>query len=142
MELKTITTAGVKRIMLVNDCDDVGLSFKIVLEEYYHGDYGCSLKVHTFTNPLDALDNFKAGLYDLVIIDILMPKMNGFELYDKLRELDGEIKVLFLTATGEICYIEFIKETFPGSNEKDLFIRIPVANQDLIKQVREVLYAS
>ena len=68
--------------------------------------------MHLFNDPLIALQEFKPDLYHLVIIDILMPKMNGFELYDKLRELDSKIKICFLTAGSEIYYEEVIKEAF------------------------------
>jgi CheY-like chemotaxis protein len=58
------------------------------------------------------LENFRPGLYDLLLIDIAMPKMNGFELYDKIRELDKKVKISFVTAS-EMFYEEIRKEAFP-----------------------------
>ena len=72
------------------------------------------LKVDSFTNPFSALDNFRSGLYDLIMIDIAMPKMNGFELYYKIRKLDDKVKVCFLTA-GEMYYEDVRSEAFLNS---------------------------
>ena len=76
----------IKRIMLVEDEDDIILLFKMILES----DIG--LKVDSFTDPFSALNNFRFGLYDLILIDIALPKMNGFELYKKIRNLDNKVK--------------------------------------------------
>jgi CheY-like chemotaxis protein len=84
------------------------------------------------------LENFRPGLYDLLLIDIAMPKMNGFELYDKIRELDKKVKVSFVTAS-EMFYEEIRKEAFPELDTTTCFIRKPIANPDLIQQVREIL---
>ena len=125
--------AEIKRIMIVDDSNDVNLTFKIVLSESDR-----RLRVHSFNDPLVALQEFKPDLYHLVIIDILMPKMNGFELYDKLRELDSKVKICFLTAGSEIYYEEVIKEAF-RELETNCFISKPIANEDLIKQVKDML---
>jgi DNA-binding response OmpR family regulator len=69
------------RILIVDDEDDINLLFKIVLEDN-------GFKVDTFNDPLLALQNFTAVSYDLLILDMLMPNMNGFELYQKIRMLD------------------------------------------------------
>jgi DNA-binding response OmpR family regulator len=121
-----------KRIMLIDDNCDVGLSLKVVLEHYYES----SLKVDSFTDPLTALDNFETGLYDLVIIDTVMPDMNGFEVYRRLKELDREVKVCFLVP-GKL-YEDATRRLFPELDESS-FIQIPVANEALVRKVREVL---
>ena len=74
----------------------------------------------------------------LVLSDINMPKMNGFELYNRLKKLDSNVKICFMTIGSEIFLREFAKEAFP---EFDLncFIRKPIANEDLLKRVQEVL---
>ena len=89
--------AAIKRIMIVDASDDVNLTFKIVLTES-----DSRLRVQSFSDPVDALREFKPDYYDLVIIDILLPKMNGFELYDKLRTLDSKVKICFMTTGSEI----------------------------------------
>src|SRR5215216_371132 len=94
-----------KKIMLVDDEADILWLFKMILE------YDARLKVDAFLDPIIALENFSPGLYDLLLIDIAMPKMNGFELYDKIRELDKKVKISFVTAS-EMFYEEIRKEPF------------------------------
>jgi DNA-binding NtrC family response regulator len=125
--------ATIKRIMIVDACDDINLTFKIVLSESDR-----RLRVQSFTDAVDALREFRPDFYHLVIIDILLPKMNGFELYDKLRSLDSKVKICFMTTGSEIFLKEFIKEAFPES-DPSCFIRKPIANEDLLKRVQEAL---
>jgi DNA-binding NarL/FixJ family response regulator len=124
---------AIKRIMVVDDCKDVNYTFKIFLSESDQ-----RLGVHSFNDPLVALQEFRPGMYDLVIIDILMPGKNGFELYDKVRELDSNVKICFLTTASEIYYKEVIKEAFPELDTR-CFISKHIANGDLIKQVKVLL---
>jgi CheY-like chemotaxis protein len=121
-----------KKIMLVDDEADILWLFKMILES------DARLKVDAFADPIVALENFRPGLYDLLLIDIAMPKMNGFELYDKIRELDKKVKISFVTAS-EMFYEEIRKEAFPELDTTICFIRKPIANPDLIQQVREIL---
>lgn len=121
-----------KKIMLVDDEEDILWLFKMILES------DARLKVDSFADPIAALENFRPGLYDLLLIDIAMPKMNGFELYDKIRELDKKVKISFVTAS-EMFYEEIRKEAFPELDTTICFIRKPIANPDLIQQVREIL---
>jgi two-component SAPR family response regulator len=124
--------AAIKRITIVDANDDVNLTFNIVLSESDR-----RLRVHSFNDPLVALREFKPDFYHLVIIDILMPKMNGFEIYDKLRKLDSKVKICFKTTGSEIFLKEFIKEALPEL-DPNCFIRKPIANEDLLKRVQEV----
>jgi two-component SAPR family response regulator len=89
-------------------------------------------KVDSFNNPILALKNFQAGSYDLLIIDIDMPQMNGFELYYNIRQIDNKVKICFLTGS-EINYKDF-KKAFPLS-DVNCFIKKPIDNEVLIKQV-------
>ena len=125
--------AAIKRIMIVDASDNVNLTFRIVLRESDK-----RLRVESFNDPVEALREFRPDFYHLVIIDILMPKMNGFELYNRLKKLDSNVKICFMTTGSEIFLREFAKEAFP---ELDLncFIRKPIANEDLLKRVQEVL---
>jgi CheY-like chemotaxis protein len=120
-----------KKIMLVDDEADILWLFKMILES------DARLKVNAFADPIVALENFRPGLYDLLLIDIAMPKMNGFELYDKIRELDKKVKISFVTAS-EMFYEEIRKEAFPEFDTTICFIRKPIANPDLIKQVKQI----
>ena len=91
--------------MLVEDEDDIVLLFKMILES------DAGLKVDSFTDPFSALNNFRLGLYDLIMIDIALPKMNSFELYHNIRKLDDGAKICFLTA-GETYYEEIKNKCF------------------------------
>jgi two-component system, OmpR family, response regulator ChvI len=120
-----------RRIMIVEDDSDVNFSIKLVLET--EGIF----RVDSYTDPLVALEDYKPRLYDLLLIDIAMPKMNGFELYDKIRKLDNKVKICFITAS-EMYYEEVRKQLFPEL-DVNCFIRKPVANEDLIQQLKGIL---
>jgi PleD family two-component response regulator len=85
----------IKRILIVNSEDDVKLALKLALEEEN------SFQVDSFNNPILALKDFKNGFYDLLILGIVIPQMNGFELSEEIRKIDDKVKICFLTA-GEI----------------------------------------
>lgn len=69
-----------KRILIVDDEEDIAYCFKIALE--------CAgFIVDIFNDPIKSLSSYKAGAYDLLLLDIKMPQMNGFELYDKIKEI-------------------------------------------------------
>ncbi|PWU80992.1 MAG: response regulator [Candidatus Nitrosopolaris wilkensis] len=84
-------------MLLVDDEHDINLKLKIVLE-------GNDFKVDSFTNPLAALQNFRGGLYDLVLLDVKMPIMNGFGLCQAIRNLDDKLKICLLTAASDVYY--------------------------------------
>jgi DNA-binding response OmpR family regulator len=120
------------RIMVVDDEDDIILELRVVLE-------GNGFKVDSFNDALLALENFKADLYDLLILDIKMPKMNGFELYKQIKKVDNNVKTMFLTALTELQeYEEFRKEVSPKLGER-YFVPKPIENEDLIKRVNKIL---
>ena len=120
------------RIMVVDDEDDVILELRVVLEDN-------GFKVDSFNDALLALENFKADLYDLLILDIKMPKMNGFELYKQIKKVDNKVKTMFLTALTELQeYEEFRKEVSPKLGER-YFVPKPIENEDLIKRVNKIL---
>ena len=118
-----------KRILIVDDEPDVNLALRIVLEDN-------SFIVDSFNDPLRALENFKANLYDLIILDIKMPKKDGFEVYKEILKIDNKVKVCFLTA-GDINY-RSLKGTFPTLDENQ-FIRKPIENIELIKQIQKII---
>ena len=79
-----------------------------------------------------ALSSYKAGAYDLLLLDINMPQMNGFELYQKIRLVDDYAKVCFISAFKE--YETEFRELFPDLNEADYFIRKPIELESLTKK--------
>lgn len=121
---------GQKRILAVDDEPDLTMICSLALQ--YHG-----FKVDTFNDSQEALSNFKPDYYDLVILDIKMPKMDGFELYDKIKKKDDKVKICFLTAS-ELYYEEFrIKEY--SALDKNLFLKKPIDNDDLLKEVNKIM---
>ncbi|MDQ4056477.1 MAG: response regulator [Thermoproteota archaeon] len=119
--------------MIVDDESDVNLLFKMVLEEN-------GFVVDSYNEGLMALENFKADMYDLLILDIKMPTINGFDLYTKIRKKDKNIKICFLAA-GDINYKVF--EEVYSTVEKNKFITKPITkpigNDQLVKKVNELL---
>ena len=118
-----------KRIAIVDDEPDITTVLKRGLE--YHG-----FTVEVFNDPHAALASFAPGRFDLVIIDIRMPKVNGFELYRELKKVEPGVKVCFLTAF-EIYYEEF-RKMFPTIDVK-AFIRKPVSISSLVAQVNSTI---
>jgi DNA-binding response OmpR family regulator len=119
-----------KRIMVVDDESDLTLFYRMSLE--YNG-----FEVETYNDPRKALSNFKPDYYDLVILDIKMPDMDGFELYSEIQKIDSKAKVCFLTAS-ELYYKEFRKKGY-NALEKDLFIRKPIENEKLVKEMDRLI---
>jgi two-component system, OmpR family, response regulator ChvI len=119
-----------KRVLLVDDEPDLNLTLKLTLEEN-------GFKVNSFTDPLSASENFKANLYDLIILDIQMPGINGFELYRQIKKIDDKAKVCFLTAS-EMYYEEFRKELFPAL-DNNCYIQKPIETEMLIRRLNEIL---
>ena len=116
-----------RRILVVDDQPDITITLKIALEE----DGG--FDVDAFTDPELALSSFKPGLYDLVLIDIKMPKMDGFVFYKRLKTVEPDVKVCFLTASE--MYREEIREVEHCAFRKDLFLQKPISTDDLIREI-------
>jgi DNA-binding response OmpR family regulator len=118
------------RILVVDDEPDLTQVSTLALE--YHG-----YKVDSFNDPQEALSKFKPGSYDLIILDIKMPKMDGFELYREIKKKDNTAKVCFLTAS-ELYYEEFRKKEYCAL-DRNLFIQKPIDNEDLVKEINKML---
>src|SRR5919198_3135001 len=120
-----------RRILVVDDEPDLILVFRTVLKDE-------GFKVDSFTDPQLALSHLKPDFYDLVVLDIKMPNMNGFKLYKELRKIDSKVKVCFLTAS-EMFYEEYRKNEVEvevediAALDKDLFLQKPLSNQDLLQ---------
>jgi CheY-like chemotaxis protein len=143
------------RILIIDDEEDITFFLKEALED------SGGFEVVTFNDPLVALssfnnDNNKPSAYDLILLDIRMPKMDGFELYQELQKRidadaasdssissgdqaknDKKTKICFMTAFE--VYFEALKELFPDSYPSMCFIKKPSSAQDLIKRISKEL---
>ena len=128
-----ISNNKVKKILLVDDEPDVIYTIKNILEDN-------GFQLDTFNDPTTALKSYKSNYYDLVILDIKMPKMDGFELYVKIREKDPNVKICFLTAS-EMYYEKFRKtrSEFGKIIEEECFIQKPIKNEELIRKLNSVM---
>ena len=116
--------------MIVNDNQEIARLFAIILQDN-------GFVVDVFNDPLSALANYKAGIYDLLLLDIRMPDMNGYELYQKIRDIDDKAEVCFITAYEEFRY-DF-KRLFPALEEVNCFVTKPVEMHNLVKIVKSKL---
>jgi DNA-binding response OmpR family regulator len=127
-QIITPLNSNKKRILIVDDEPDITLTFKIALEST--GLY----EVYTFNEPLKALANFKVYSYDLVITDIKMPTMNGCEFSQKVKEIDNNVKICFLTASEDYYYCK------NGSYEQaECLLTKPIGIGELVKQIKSIL---
>ena len=123
-----------KKILVIDDESDVIFTIKNILEDN-------GFAVDIFNDPILALNYYKVNFYDLIILDIKMPKMDGFELYVRIREQDPKVKVCFLTAS-EFYYEKFRKKYFSELVkllDKEYYIQKPIKKEDLIKYVTTLI---
>jgi DNA-binding response OmpR family regulator len=115
--------------LIVDDEPDITFTLQVGLEDG-------GFDVDAFIDPELVLSSFKPGLYDLVLIDIMMPKIDGFVLYERLKIVDPGVKVCFLTASE--IYREEIREEMEHSTfNADLFIQKPISTEDLIMEINK-----
>jgi CheY-like chemotaxis protein len=123
--------------LIVDDEADVTVTFKAVIEESNNNnDVNKKIEVHTSNNPVEALSEFKPNFYDLLLADINMPYMNGFELCEKILAIDINVKVCFMSSV-EINR-EALREIYP-SLSLGCFIRKPVTIDYLVKRIMSEL---
>jgi len=120
-----------KKVLIVDDEPDVNTVLKNVFDQN-------GFNAASYDDPILALENFKPGSYDILLLDIKMPEMDGFQLYQKMKRIDSKVKVCFLTAS-EMYYERFRKEEEFAAIDKDLFVRKPIANEDLIKKINTIV---
>jgi CheY-like chemotaxis protein len=119
-----------KKILLVDDEPDTCLVHQMVLED---AGYECI----TYTDPVKALQDFRPNYYDLILLDIKMPVLNGFELCNKIRELDRTVHIIFITAS-EAYYEKFRDQHFPELGKIN-YIQKPVGNDELVRLVDVII---
>jgi DNA-binding response OmpR family regulator len=126
-----------KRILIVDDDPDITLTFKKAFEEANRiSGNKSSFHVNTYNDPLVALSEFKPDFYDLMLIDINMPKMNGFDFCVKVFEVDVNPRVCFMSS--EFINQEALREQYP-SLSIGCFIRKPVTIENLVRRVKAEL---
>lgn len=131
-----------KRILLVDDEPDITMAISIALE-------ADGFEVHSYNSPKLALFNFKPDYYDLAILDIMMPEMDGFRLYNQMKNIDSRIEICFITAADKTYYEgpqqeqkqnksvqEKISPEYCALNE-EIFIQKPISNGDLIREIKK-----
>jgi two-component system response regulator ChvI len=119
-----------KRILIVDDDRDILTTYKKGLEQ------SGLFEVDTFDDPEEVLSNFKSGLYDCLIIDIRLPKMDGFELYDRMKAIDDKVKICFITAY-EVNY-RALRQVFPEPI-LECFIQKPIEIGKLVERIKSEL---
>ena len=127
-----------KRILIVDDETDIANLVRkgLVAKGFY---------VDSYTDPLSALRDFKPSSYDLILLDIKMPNIDGFEVYKLIRKIDTKIKICFLTAV-EIFNIEIenklseLEPTIKNAGDyKSCIIRKPLGIKELSKLIGDLL---
>ena len=120
------------RILIVDEDKDIGLTFETILNNHgFDTDY--------FTDPTAALEKFKPNLYDLTILDINMPNINGFELYEQLKSRDSNIKTLFITGLDRVeSYNIHNSKVYPVKGRRH-FMANPVSKKELLESVYHMI---
>ncbi len=117
-----------KSILIVDDEKDVSESLRIGLER--HG-----FKVRTYNDPTQVVKDFARAKYDLVILDIRMPQMSGFDLFRRLKVVDPDARICFLTAFD--MYKEEFQKLFPTLQVAG-FLRKPISISELAAEVAKM----
>ena len=129
-----ITTVKEKRlpkvVLIVDDDLDMTSVFSLGLQDE-------GFEVYTYNDPLEVLSQFRPNFYDLLLVDINMPKMNGIDLSRRLLELDSNVKICFITA-GD-ANVEVLRELYP-TRDIGCFIKKPVTMDQLVKRVKAELH--
>lgn len=124
------------KILLVDDEPDIAMAFKLALQD-------AGYIVDTYLDPLMALSKFNSSCYDLIILDIKMPKLNGFELYSEMRKVDNKVKVCFITA-GEMFYDKVRNKKGEESEQyckldTQRFLQKPISNMELVRRINRII---
>jgi CheY-like chemotaxis protein len=118
------------RILVVDDEPDINLVIKIMLERQK------GFRVNSFDDL--ALQSFKPGLYDLLLLDIKTPNMNGIDLYNKVRKIDENIKVCFMSA-NKYYYEKFRNQLTSSAETNPSFLQKPFRYEELLGGVNKMM---
>jgi DNA-binding response OmpR family regulator len=132
MQSRDENASAASTLMAVDDEFDITFTLKKILEQS-----GFSLDI--YNDPTTALSNYKPDYYDLILLDVKMPRMNGFELYQEIKKKDKNVKACFVTAHE--MYYESLKKEFPKVDVGCL-IRKPIDIDDLVERIRQELVES
>ena len=116
-------------ILVVDDEPDANMTLRTLLEEN-------GFETHGYTDPVLALQNFSPGKFDLLLLDIKMPNIGGFELFQKMRKIDKDVKVCFVTAS-ELFYEEFRDDR---EIDEKYFILKPMKNEEMMRRINDILH--
>ena len=116
--------------MLVDDANKDHLKlFTMILEQQGHS-------VEVYPDPITALLKFRSDYYDLAVPDYLMPRLNGLDLYTKIKEIDSKLKCCIIAATHE----QFTHDVENPRRLKNMtVIRKPISNADLLTEINSIL---
>lgn len=117
-----------KRILIIDDDPDIDNLFKIYLE--YDG-----FQADAYTNPIDALYYFKKNEYDLILLDLKMPQIDGISMFQALKKKDENVAICLITA--DLSYLEQLKEKIP--NIEKYTIHKPILLRNLKDKINELL---
>jgi CheY-like chemotaxis protein len=118
-----------KKILVVDDEPDMTKILEMALERE-------GLLTDTYNDPVLAIEGFRQNHYDLVLLDVKMPKMDGFDLYNRLRKMDQDVKICFLTASTETYREELIKERH-CIIDKELLWEMPLPIREIISKIKK-----
>jgi CheY-like chemotaxis protein len=126
-----------KRILIIDDDADITFTFKAGIEDSNsYNDANKRIEVYTANDPVVALSDFKLNFYDLLLVDVNMPHMNGFELCEKILDIDINVKVCFMSSAD--INREALREIYPAIS-LGCFIRKPVTVDYLFKRIMSEL---
>jgi CheY-like chemotaxis protein len=119
-----------KKVLVVDDEPDICIVYQMVLED---AGYECV----SYTDSVKALQEFRPAYYDLILLDIKMPVLDGFELCKKIRQVDKTVHIIFITAS-EAYYEKFRNQHFPEL-DKINYIQKPIGNDELVQVVNMII---
>jgi DNA-binding response OmpR family regulator len=117
------------KILVVDDNEDITSALQLILSDKF--------QVDTFTSPVEALSKYKPGAYGLILLDVVMPGMNGFDFYREIRKRDGDVRIIIITALevlNTVTNYENFRKEFPEFKDLNL-MRKPFGLQELMSRI-------